>query len=85
VPRKTPAQRAAASAAYHRKQIQDAHRSGEIDAPLTAAMRWLYAALAQQAMDNPSEAAGMYGHATDQIAQYAESVQQRTATAQGKQ
>ena len=50
-----------------------------MDAPLTAAMRWLYAALAQRAREKPAEAQGLYQHATEQIAAYAESVQNRTA------
>lgn len=84
MPRKTPADKAAASARYHREQMRKACQSPEPDAPLTAAMRWLYSALAQQAKENPSEARGMYQHATEQIAAYAETVQHRTAARKGK-
>lgn len=84
MPRKTAADRAASSARYHREQIARAKELAredpeEISAPMAAAVRWLYAALAQAAKANPSMAAERYNHAADQIALYAESVQSRTA------
>lgn len=84
VPRKTLAQKAQNSALYHEKQIKDAYASGEIDAPLTAAMRWLYAALHIKAIESPAEAPAVYKHATDAIAAYAAQLQHRTATKAGK-
>jgi hypothetical protein len=84
VPRKTAADRVASSAKYHREQITRAkelarENPDEISAPMEAAVRWLYAALAQAAKANPDKAAERYNHAADQIAIYAESVQSRTA------
>jgi hypothetical protein len=86
VAKKTPQARAAASEAYHRAQIQAAYESGVQDAPLQAAVRWLYAALAQRARDlGPAAAAAMYDHVTHEIAKQAVSVGSRvpTATATG--
>lgn len=84
MPRKTAADRAANSARYHRGQITKAKERArenpeEISVPMEAAVRWLYAALAQAAKANPDKAAERYNHAADQIAIYAESVQSRTA------
>ena len=84
VPRKTATDRAVSSAKYHREQIAGAkelarENPDEISAPMEAAVRWLYAALAQAAKANPDKAAERYNHAADQIAIYAESVQSRTA------
>ena len=80
MPRKTATDKARASAQYHKAQIQKAYEDGnEMDAPLTAAMRWLYAALAQKAKHSPNEAHEAYRHATGQISAYAESLQNRTA------
>ena len=79
MPRKTPADKAVNSARYHEAAIKAAYESGEIDAPLTAAMRWLYAALRQKALESPAEAVAVYVHATDQIAAFAAQLQRRTA------
>ena len=85
MPKKTIADRAANSAKYHQEQIKKAWVLAQEDpknnreAPLTAAMRWLYAALAQVAEYDPSSAEDRYKHATEQIAVYAESVQSRIA------
>jgi len=84
VPRKTPADKARNSSRYYREAVKAAYTSGDIDAPLTQAMRWLYAALTQRARETPAEAEGLYRHATEQIAAYAESVQHRTAAKAGK-
>lgn len=84
MPRKTAADKARNSASYYRDAVQKAYETGDIDAPLTQAMRWLYAALAQKARETPAEAEGLYRHATEQIAAFAESVQNRTAAKAGK-
>lgn len=77
--RKTAADKSAASASFYRRRIEDAYRSGEIDAPLTEAMRWLYAALRRKAAESPSEAPGIYRHATEQIAIFADKLTIRTS------
>ena len=80
MPRRSLADRINSSARYHRAQIRKAYEDGsDMDAPLTAAMRWLYAALAQKARQSPAEAHEAYRHATEQIAAYAETLQRRTA------
>ena len=48
MPRKTAADKARNSTRHFKEKIQEAYGTGEIDAPLTQAMRWLYAALAQR-------------------------------------
>lgn len=75
MPRKTPAQKAANSTAHFKQRIADAYATGEIDAPLTRAMQWLYAALAQRARENQAEAPELYKHATDSISAFAEQLQ----------
>lgn len=77
MPRKTAADRAKNSAKHFKDKIQDAYGTGEIDAPLTQAMRWLYAALAQRAREDPAAAPGLYRHATDNLAAFAEQIQNR--------
>jgi hypothetical protein len=90
VPKKTIADRAANSAKYHQERIKDAWDLARQDpdnnreAPLTAAMRWLYAALAQVTEYDPDSAEDRYRHATEQIAVYAESVQSRIANKTNK-
>lgn len=81
VPRRTSQDRATASHAYHRAKIRAGYESGVPDAPLQAAVRWLYAALAQRARDlGPAEAATMYDHVTHEIAKQAASVGSRVPT-----
>jgi len=77
MPRKTAADKARNSARHFKEKIQDAYRTGEIDAPLTQAMRWLYAALAQRAREDPEAAPALYRHATDSLAAFAEQIQNR--------
>ena len=75
MPRKTAADRAKNSAKHFKEQIQDAYGTGEIDAPLTQAMRWLYAALAQRARENPAAADALYRQTTENLAKFAEGIQ----------
>jgi hypothetical protein len=80
MPRRTAADRARNSARYYKDQIKDAwkkheKREAEIDAPLTEAMRWLYAALAQRARENPAAAAALYQQTTENLAKFAEGIQ----------
>ena len=80
MPRKTAADKARNSARYYKDQIkkaQERHETGEaeIDAPLTEAMRWLYAALAQRARENPAAAAALYRQTTENLAKFAEGIQ----------
>jgi hypothetical protein len=75
MPRKTAAERARNSTRHFKQNIADAYGTGEIDAPLTQAMRWLYAALAQRAREDPEAAPGLYRHATDSLAGFAEQIQ----------
>jgi hypothetical protein len=77
MPRKTAADKAKNSAKHFKEQIQGAYGTGEIDAPLTQAMRWLYAALAQRAREDSAAAPGLYRHATDNLAAFAEQIQNR--------
>jgi hypothetical protein len=79
MPRKTAAEKSANSASFYRGRISEAYKGGEIDAPLTEAMRWLYAALRRKAAESPSEAPGIYQHATEQIAIYADKLTIRTS------
>lgn len=78
MPKKTRADKTRASAEYHRAEIRRAYEEDDIIAPLTAAMRWLYAALAQKQRESPGDAHAAYRHATDQIATYADMLQHRT-------
>lgn len=82
--RKTAAERAENSARYWQRAIEAAYQAGEIDAPLTVAMRWLYAALVQKTREAPAEAPAFYKHATEAIAAYAAQLQRRTAAKAGK-
>jgi type VI protein secretion system component VasF len=80
VPKKTAADKARNSASYYKKKIEDAWKNYrlkkvEIDAPLTEAMRWLYAALAQRARENPAAAAELYRQTTESLAKFAEGIQ----------
>jgi hypothetical protein len=78
VPRKTAADKARSSAKYWKEEIKKAYpkqTSKDLDGPLTQAMRWLYAALAQRAEEDPSSARELYKHATDQLAGFAEQIQ----------
>jgi type VI protein secretion system component VasF len=77
MPRKTAAEKARNSAGYHKRKIQEAYTAGEIDAPLTQAMRWLYAALAQRAREDPAAGPALYRHATESLAEFAEQIQNR--------
>lgn len=78
MPRKSAAQKSENSARFYRQAIDEAYRGGEIDAPLTAAMRWLYAALRHKAAECPADAPAIYRHATEQIAIFAEKLAIRT-------
>jgi type VI protein secretion system component VasF len=80
MPRKTAADRARNSTRYYKDQIRKAQakyekKESEIDAPLTEAMRWLYAALAQRARENPAAAAALYRKTTENLAKFAEDIQ----------
>jgi hypothetical protein len=80
MPKKTAADKARNSTRYYRDQIKDAwkkyeQKEAEIDAPLTEAMRWLYAALAQRARENPPAAAALYRQTTENLAKFAENIQ----------
>jgi hypothetical protein len=80
MPRKTAADKARNSARYYKDQIKEAwknyeQKKAEIDAPLTEAMRWLYAALAQRARENPAAAAALYRQTTENLAKFAEGIQ----------
>lgn len=77
MPRKTAAEKARKSTGYHKGRIQEAYATGEIDAPLTQAMRWLYAALAQRAREDPAAAPALYRHAAESLAAFAEQIQNR--------
>jgi type VI protein secretion system component VasF len=77
MPRRTAADKARNSSRHFKDQIQNAYGTGEIDAPLTQAMRWLYAALAQRAREDPAAAPALYKHATDSLAAFAEQIQNR--------
>jgi hypothetical protein len=71
-----------ASQAYHRTQIRMAYESGVLDEPLQAAIRWLYAAMAQRTRElSPAEARAMYDHMTHEIAKQAGAVGSRVPTA----
>jgi hypothetical protein len=80
MPRKTAADKARNSARYYKDQIKEAwkdyeQKKAEIDAPLTEAMRWLYAALAQRARENPAAADALYRQTTENLAKFAEGIQ----------
>lgn len=80
MPRKTAADKARNSARYYKNLIKKTwekyeKREAEIDAPLTEAMRWLYAALAQRARENPAAAAELYRQTTENLAKFAENIQ----------
>lgn len=80
MPRKTAADKARNSTRHHKDQIKEAwkkyeQRDAEIDAPLTEAMRWLYAALAQRARENPPAADALYRQTTENLAKFAEGIQ----------
>jgi type VI protein secretion system component VasF len=80
MPRKTAADKARNSARYYKGQIKEAwknyeQKKAEIDAPLTEAMRWLYAALAQRARENPAAADALYRQTTENLAKFAEGIQ----------
>lgn len=83
MPRKTAADKARNSARYWKEEIKKAYpkqTDKDLDGPLSLAVRWLYAALAQRAQENPAAAREMYKHATDQLAGFAEQIQNRIIT-----
>lgn len=80
MPRRTAADKARNSTRYYKDQIKEAwknyeQKKAEIDAPLTEAMRWLYAALAQRARENPAAADALYRQTTENLAKFAEGIQ----------
>lgn len=85
MPRRTEADRAAASAARFEDDLAKAHAAyaddeSQIAAPLGKAYEWLTAALARRHRAGKNDAASFYREATVQISAYARDIDAKTAS-----
>ena len=79
MPKRTPAEKAAAAARWHRLQIQAAYERGRIDEPLDAAFNWLEAMLTLAARVDARSAASAYDRAARTVAELAAEVGSQVA------
>jgi len=79
MPKRTPADKAAASGRWHRSQFQAAYEGGTLDAPVDVSFDWLRAVLGLAAQQDVAQAAPLYDKAARLIAGLAQEITELVA------